>query len=133
MGQVSAKLGHGAFSTPTETIPNLGAGLAGLHKQHVALTLGPVGQEQGHRLGFIKTGEVPKVAVLAEGPLAVGVMGHQGCRRNHGSSFPELSEETLTPLGEGRRIDHEKAAGGPCRSPVWSRQRDRRWRSRFNR
>ena len=109
MGQVGAKLGHGAFRTPTETVPNLGAGLAGLHKQHVALTLGPVGQKQGHRLGFIKTSEIPEVAVLAEGPLAVGVMGHQRSSRNHGSGFPELSEEALTPLGEGRRIEHKKS------------------------
>ena len=133
MGQVGAELGHGALGTPTETVPNLGAGLAGLHKQHVAFTLGPVGQEQSHRLGFIKTGEIPKVAVLTEGPLAVGVMGHQRCRRNHGSRPPQLSKEALTPLGKGRRIKHEKAACGPCWGSVWDRQRDRRWRSRFNR
>ena len=133
MGQVGAKRGHGPFTPPAEAVPHLSAGLAGLHEQHEAFPLGPVRQEQGYRLRLIEAGEIPEIAVLSEGPLAVGVVNRQRSRRDHRRRPSQLVEEAPAPLSKDRRIVHGEWPGGPGWAPVWSRHRDRRWQRRLNR
>ena len=70
-----------------------------MDKQHKALTFRTMGQQQGHRIRFIETCEVEKIAVLAERPLAVRVVGGQRCSRNHGRRCTQLLKEALTPAG----------------------------------
>ena len=99
VGQIGAELGHGALGAPAEAGPHLGAGLLGGHKQHIALPRRPVWQEQGYGVGLIEAGEVPEVTVLAEGPLAVGVVHRQRCRRQHRCRPTQLLEKALPPPG----------------------------------
>ena len=115
MGQVGPEFRNRAFTAPAEAVPHLGAGLLGGHKQHEALPFWPVGQEQGHRLRFIETGEIPEVAVLAEGPLAIGVVNRQRRRRDHRRCPTELGKKAPTPLGKGRRIGHGAQFSSPGR------------------
>ena len=58
-------------------------------------------QQQGHRIRLIKAREVKEVAVLPEGPLAIGVVGGQRRGRNHRSGGPEL----LHQQGASTRVD----------------------------
>ena len=58
-----------------------------------------MGQQQGHRIRFIETGEVEEVAVLAERPLAIGVVGGQWRCRYHRRSRTKLIEKALPPAG----------------------------------
>ena len=58
-----------------------------------------MGQQQSHRIRFIKSSQIKEVAVLAEGPLTIGVMGDQRGRRDHSCGRTKLIEETLPPAG----------------------------------
>ena len=82
MGHIGPKFSHRAFGAPAEAMPNLGSGVFGGHKQHKGAAW-PVGKEQGHSPRLIETGQVPKITVLTEGKLHIGVMLHQRRRRNH--------------------------------------------------
>ena len=99
MGQVGAELGHRPLTAPTETCPHLSTGLLGLHKQHKAFPLRPVGQEQGHGIGLIEAGEIPEITVLAKGPFAISVVGGQGRRRNHRRYAAKGLQEASTARG----------------------------------
>lgn len=103
-------------------MPHLGTGLARLHKQHVALALGPVGQEQRHGIGLIEAGQVPEVAVLTKGPFAVGMVNRQGCSRNHRCGAAQGLKEAGPTRGEqGRRtttIDRLVGCHGAKREPA---------------
>ena len=85
----------------------------GLHKQHIALPLWTMGQEQGNSIRLIESGEIPEVTVLAERPFAIGVMGDQRRGRDHRSGITQKRKETLTPLGMAVLIDHgeDRATG----------------------
>jgi hypothetical protein len=41
-------------------MPHLGGGFLGGHEQN-EWAVRPVGQEQGHRIGFIEAGEIPEI------------------------------------------------------------------------
>ena len=56
-----------------------------------------MGQEQGHSPRLIETGQVPKITVLTEGELHIGVMLHQRRRRNHSGLSLKCIEELLAP------------------------------------
>ena len=74
MGQVRPIALHRAFGAPAEAGPYLSRRVLGLHKQHVALPFRSMRKQQNHRIRFVKTGEIKEIAVLPEGPFAVGVM-----------------------------------------------------------
>ena len=71
-----------------------------------------MGQQQGHRIRFIKTGEVEEIAVLAERPLAVRVVGGQGCSGNHGRRRTQLLKEALPPVDVDAGIEVVHASVG---------------------
>ena len=73
VGQVSAELGYRPFGAPAEPIPHLHQGVLGGHKQHKGV-FWPVGQKKGHCPWLIETGEIPKITVLTEGKLHIGVV-----------------------------------------------------------
>ena len=98
-GDVCAVTLHGPFSAPAETGPHLRRRILGLHEQHEPFPLGAMGQQQSHRIRFIKSSQIKEVAVLAEGPLTIGVMGNQRGRRDHSCGRTKLIEETLPPAG----------------------------------
>ena len=70
-----------------------------------------MGKEQGHSPRLIETGQVPKITVLTEGELHIGVMLHQRRRRNHSGLPLECIKELLAPVGV---IDRH----GVCRALV---------------
>ena len=96
---------HSPLGAPAEACPHLRRRILGVDKQHKALTFRTMGQQQGHRIRFIETCEVEKIAVLAERPLAVRVMGGQWRRRDHGSGRTELIEEALPPARVDAGVD----------------------------
>jgi hypothetical protein len=110
MRQIRPEAIHRTFTAPAHAGPHLSARFLGLHKQHKPLPLGPVGQKQRHRIRLIETREVPEVAVLAKGPLAISVMGHQRGRRNHGSRTAQPLNKASAALGKhGWCVQHESA------------------------
>ena len=112
MGNVGSVALHGTFSAPTETGPDLGSGVLGMHKQHEPLPLRTMGEEQGNRIRLVKPGEIEKIAVLPERPLAVGVMRGQSSSGNHSSSRTKLIEETLPATGMNAGIELGQTAAG---------------------
>ena len=58
-----------------------------------------MGQEQGHGPRFVKPGQVPKIAVLSEVVVNVGVVGDQRCGRDHRRRSTELLQKPLPALG----------------------------------
>ena len=58
-----------------------------------------MGKKQRHRPRLIEPGQVPKITVLTEGKLHIGVMLHQRRRRDHGGLSLECIEELLAPVG----------------------------------
>ena len=63
-----------------------------------------VGQKQGHRPGLIESAEIPEIAVLAEGVLHVGVVGHQGGRRDHRRGAAKTVQKAIAAVGEAGGI-----------------------------
>ena len=112
MGDVRAVALHSPFRPPAEARPHLRGGVLGMHEQHKAFALGTVGQQQRHRIGFIKSREIEKIAVLSERKFAVGVVGGQGCRRNHGRCRPELIQKPLPATGVNAGIELGHTAAG---------------------
>ncbi len=110
MGHIGPKFRHRPFGAPAEAMPNLRSGVFGGHKQHKGVAW-PVRKEQGHSPRLIETGQVPKITVLTEGKLHIGVMLHQRRRRNHSGLPLECIKELLAPLGV---IDRH----GVCRALV---------------
>ena len=111
VGEIGTKALDGTFTTPAKTSPDLGAGLLGLHKQHKLLARGPMGQEQSHRVRLVKAGQIPKVAVLPERPLAIGVVHRQRGRRDHGRHSAQTLEKTRPTLGVNLRGDRHGGSG----------------------
>ena len=68
-------------------------------------------QKQRDSSWLIETSQVPKITVLTEGKLHIGVMLHQRRRRNHSGLPLECIKELLAPLGV---IDRH----GVCRALV---------------
>ena len=83
-----------------------------MHKQHKPLPLRTMGKEQGNRVRLVKPGEIEKIAVLPEWPLAVGVVRGQGSSGNHSSSSTKLVEETLPATGMNAGIELGQTAAG---------------------
>ena len=113
VGKIGPETIHGPFSAPATPRPDLRPWLTGLHKQHIALPFRTVGQQQGHRIRLIESGEIPEVTVLTEWPFAVGVMGDQRRGRNHRSGTTQQRKKPLAPLGMAVLIDHgrDRATG----------------------
>ena len=115
MGQIGAEAFHRSLAAPTEAVPHLRAGIARLDEQHERV-VGLMGQEQGHRPGLVEAGEIPEIAVLAEGVLDIGVVGHQRRRRDHRGRTSESPQELGPPLRQELRIDQGLGHGGRPRT-----------------
>ena len=113
MGKIGPEMLHRPLDTPAAPRPDFSPRFAGLHKQHITLPFRTMGQEQSNRIRLIESGEVPEVAVLAERPFAIGMVGDQRRSRNHRSGITQKVKETLTPLGMAVLIDHgeDRASG----------------------
>ena len=113
MGEIGPEMLNRPLDTPAAPGPDFSPRFAGLHKQHITLPFRTMGQEQSNRIRLIESGEVPEVAVLAERPFAIGVVGDQRRSRNYRSGITQKIKETLTPLGMTVLIDHgeDRASG----------------------
>ena len=98
MGHISPKFRNGTFGAPTEPMPNLCGGVFGGDKQHKR-AVWPMRQEESDSPWLIESGQVPKITVLTEGELHIGVMLHQRCSWNHSGLPLECIKELLAPLG----------------------------------
>jgi hypothetical protein len=105
VGQISTELLHRPLTAPAEAVPDLRGGVPGLNEEHEGVVT-QVGQEEGDSPRLIEAGEVPEIAVLAEGVLHIGVVAHQWCRRNHRRGTAQGLQETHTTLVELGLGDH---------------------------
>ena len=102
MGHVGPEGLHCPLGAPAEPLPHLSCGVLGRDEQHKR-GLRPVWQKQGHCARFIKTGQVPEIAVLTEGELHIGVVLHRLGRWNHSGLALKGVYEQLSPGGVGDR------------------------------
>ena len=112
MGHVRTEALNCSLTAPAPAGPDLGSGLARIHKEHEALTLLTMWEEESHCVGLIKTGQIPEIAVLAKRPLCVCMVCDQSRSRDHSGDTAQLSHETLAAVGEKlgvknrRKINH---------------------------
>ena len=83
-----------------------------MDEQHKPLPLRAMGQQQSHRIRLIEPGQIEEVAVLTERPLAIGVVGGQGGRRDHCRAGAQLIKEALPAAGVNAGIELGHTAAG---------------------
>ena len=90
----------GSVGAGAGSIPDLAAGIAVAHEQHV-LGLRPPRNQHRHGLGFRKSGQVIEVAVLAIGVLHVVIaMTHRRCRQDRDRFPAHHAHQLAPPAGE---------------------------------
>ena len=118
MGEIGTEALDRSLTTPTPACPDLSSWLTGIYEKHKPLTLRAMGQEQSHGIGLVKTGQIPEITVLAEGPFRIRMVSDQDRRRDHRRGPTQFSHEPLAAICEQLRIKNRgEISHGRDRTP----------------
>ena len=95
--RVDAQMLDRAFDAEALAVPNLLGAIQLAQEEHAAV-FGMLGREHEDCVGFVESGEIKEIGVLAKRKIGIGVSRQDARRRNHGRGAAKGFEEFGAPL-----------------------------------